>query len=626
MHRLITRIMYRLIVCIAAIGLVHAAAAEDADSAYVRYLRGLEGYAHPTSAPAPSSSAPAPSYRPIFKAPVAPAPPPPWLWTGFYIGPHVGATVGTADFADPFGSSIFGDKVATPGFLAGGQVGYNWQAPNSNWVLGVEAAASWLSSDGTNTCLASSGLFVSATCHADPNAIATLTARGGYALGPSGRTLIYAKGGVAFVHDRFDIATNATPSVGLAPLTTSSGFTRVGWTVGAGVEHAIAPAWSVKVEYDFVGLGGQTVATPPGLFQLSPGSSYNFSPAGAASVSQNLHEVNLGLNYKFGMDPLARWVPAPSGFPVKAPVTVVESGWDVEAGARYWYSSGRFQKDLGSTAESASATTLNSRLTYVTTANSGEFFGRADTPSDIFVKGNIGAGSLSSGHMNDEDWAIPPGFVGPGAVAYSNTLSNPITGGIDYATVDLGYDFFRGAGNKLGPFVGYNYYKENKSAYGCTQIANPISDCVPAIAGSVLVITENDTWSSVRLGVNGEFTIADRFKLGADIAFLPYLEFNGTDNHVLRALVSPESGIGRGVQLEGILSYLITDQFSVGVGGRYWAMWTTRDAVTEFGGAPCPCNTLPAKTERYGAFLQAAYKFGAWRRASGSGPVEWSPF
>ena len=38
-------------------------------------------------------------------------------------------------------------------------------------------------------------------------------------------------------------------------------------------------------------------------------------------------------------------------------------------------------------------------------------------------------------------------------------------------------------------------------------------------------------------------------------------------------------------------------------------MWTTKDAVTEFGGAPCPCQTLPAKTDRYGVFLQAAYHF-----------------
>jgi hypothetical protein len=105
--------------------------------------------------------------------------------------------------------------------------------------------------------------------------------------------------------------------------------------------------------------------------------------------------------------------------------------------------------------------------------------------------------------------------------------------------------------------------------------------------------------------------IADRFKLGADVAYLPYVTFNGTDNHVLRDLISPESGTGRGVQLEGILSYLVTDQFSLGVGGRYWAMWTTKDAITEFGGAPCPCQTLPAKTDRYGVFIQAAYRFDA---------------
>jgi outer membrane protease len=205
-------------------------------------------------------------------------------------------------------------------------------------------------------------------------------------------------------------------------------------------------------------------------------------------------------------------------------------------------------------------------------------------------------------------------------------LSNPVTGRIDYATLDLGYDLFRTAADKLGMFVGYNYYRETKSAFGCTQIANPISDCVPALPGSVLGITEDSTWQSFRIGVNGEFTIADRFKLGADIAYLPHVEFNGTDDHVLRALIVSQSGIGKGVQLEGILSYLITDQFSVGVGGRYWAMWTTRDAIAEFGGFPCPCQTLPAKTERFGAFLQASYNFGAWRRGPAGGPVEWSPF
>jgi outer membrane protease len=246
-------------------------------------------------------------------------------------------------------------------------------------------------------------------------------------------------------------------------------------------------------------------------------------------VNQNFQEVKLGLNYKIGTDPTARWGSASSAYPVKAPVMVAASGWDVEIGARYWYSRGRFQKDLGSTTDPALANILNSRLTYDSTANAGEFFGRVETPLNVFVKGNIGLGSIAGGHLNDEDWVI---FAG--TVPYSNTLSDPVKGGIDYATLDIGYNFSRGAGYKLGAFVGYNYFKEKKSAYGCTQIANPFSDCVPAIASSVLVITEDDIWKSTRIGVNGEVMIADRLKLGAEVAYLPYVTFNGTDNHVLR--------------------------------------------------------------------------------------------
>jgi hypothetical protein len=36
-------------------------------------------------------------------------------------------------------------------------------------------------------------------------------------------------------------------------------------------------------------------------------------------------------------------------------------------------------------------------------------------------------------------------------------------------------------------------------------------------------------------------------------------------------------------------------------------MWAT-DGYTNIFGTGCPCQTLPARTERYGAFLQASYK------------------
>lgn len=63
-----------------------------------------------------------------------------------------------------------------------------------------------------------------------------------------------------------------------------------------------------------------------------------------------------------------------------------------------------------------------------------------------------------------------------------------------------------------------------------------------------------------------------------------------------------------------MLSYLITKNFSIGVGGRYWAMWTKK-----FGEATCTGCDGPGiiagtqfskfSMERWGTFFQASYRF-----------------
>jgi hypothetical protein len=87
----------------------------------------------------------------------------------------------------------------------------------------------------------------------------------------------------------------------------------------------------------------------------------------------------------------------------------------------------------------------------------------------------------------------------------------------------------------------------------------------------------------LRLGVAADFFVLPRVKVSIDAAYLPYVSFDGTDNHVLRVLVSPENGNGQGAQLDLVVSYPFTDQFSLGVGGRYWSMFTT-SGETNFGG------------------------------------------
>ena len=186
-----------------------------------------------------------------------------WNWTGLYWGAHVGGSFGAeSSFSDPAGPGLYGGNVRNPSALAGIQVGYNYQ-PNANWLVGVEADLSAMNANGTNSCMVSSGLYISANCRVRQDALATLTGRVGFVTGPGGRTLLYAKGGAAFLSERLDITVGN-------PLGNSTDVTdgRWGWTAGVGIERALAPAWSVKFEYDYADFGsrddGDAVELPAG--------------------------------------------------------------------------------------------------------------------------------------------------------------------------------------------------------------------------------------------------------------------------------------------------------------------------------------------------------------------------
>jgi opacity protein-like surface antigen len=462
-------------------------------------------------------------------------------------------------------------------------------------VFGVEADANWADLDGTNTCFAFSGFYVSANCHSHTDALGTLTGRLGFVAGPTNRTLLYVKGGAAWENNSID----ATTGAGVGTPTTAARL-NWGWTLGAGVEHALAGNWSVKVEYDYLAFGNRNITAPASFFQTAPPNPFSYVavPGIAAGASQDIHEFKVGLNYRFGgpaMSPDDGW----GNGSIKDGPLPSAPGIEIEIGARYVHGWGRFQKDLG--IQGLGIGNLASRLTYDGMAtNGGELFARLDTKNNLMVKGLVGTGS-GGGRMNDEDWVLFGATV-----PYSNTLSD-VDNRITYGMVDVGYDWLRGPGYKVASFVGYSVLQQKMKGSGCTQIANPFSDCVPPIPTSVLAITEDDTWQAVRLGSAFDFMLMPRVKVSADAAYLPYVWFDGTDNHVLRSLVSPEDGHGRGVQLDLSVSYAVTDQWSVGVGGRYWALWTT-SAETNFGGTGFFVPQRLA-AEQIAVTFQASYKF-----------------
>jgi opacity protein-like surface antigen/outer membrane protease len=549
--------------------------------------------------------------------PVKASPPPAlaWSWAGWYIGAHSGAMWSGSKFSDPFGPSIFGDLVAVPGYLAGAQIGYNWQG--GNIVFGLEADGSLVSSDGSNTCVQFSGLFVGSNCRAKVKDLASFTGRLGVATGPAGRTLVYAKGGAAWIRNEVSINPNneffgATTPVIPQPPPTALHYDRWGWTAGAGVEHAMTPAWSLKAEYDYYRFGDETIATPPGFIvtATAPSATVFLVPARTSNISQDAHVLKIGANYKLGTDPWARWDNAPGNVYLKAAPRSWAPGWEVDLGARYWYSSGKFQWD-----NFAASNILESRLTYdKLTAHSGEFFGRIDSPWNFFAKGVIGGGRITGGHLNDEDWGLPPAIAGV-FTSYSNTLSEPVKGPMRYANFDLGYDLTRGLDYKAGPFIGYHYNREVMNAYGCTQTVSTALICVPSFGPGVLAITETAKWQALRLGFAGEVMLWDRVRLNGEVAYLPWVRFDGHDQHPLRPGVffDQSSDSGHGVQTEVLLSYLVTNQFSIGLGGRYWAMWTDGGTFTCTGCGDPGVTTAPFpsknNTERFGTFVQGSYRW-----------------
>ena len=172
------------------------------------------------------------------KAP--PVQPAPWTWAGLYLGGHIGGGLSATNFADPFGPSIYGDTVRSPAFLGGGQIGYNWQMPGSRWIFGVEADGSLMASDGmTNSCFSASANIVNSTCRVLPRATGTFTGRIGYAFGAEGRSMVYAKGGLAWGREDISMDLNSggnDPATRAAlAIHTDQSLTLWGGTVGIGL-------------------------------------------------------------------------------------------------------------------------------------------------------------------------------------------------------------------------------------------------------------------------------------------------------------------------------------------------------------------------------------------------------
>ena len=187
---------------------------------------------------------------------VAPAPyavqAPIFTWTGLYAGLQAGYAWDRVSVDNTFAAVPL--NISRDGFVGGAHVGYLYQTGPA--VFGLEG-------DVEGTTIKNSGLR------------ASLRGRLGFAMD---RTLFYVTGGGALANQNY---TMFSPFTGF---NTNTSATKLGWTVGAGVEYAFAPNWSARVEYRYSDFGKVAVND-----FVAP-----------ANVSRRENAVRVGVSYHFG--------------------------------------------------------------------------------------------------------------------------------------------------------------------------------------------------------------------------------------------------------------------------------------------------------------------------------------
>jgi outer membrane immunogenic protein len=188
---------------------------------------------------------------PVRAAPVIVSPV--YNWTGGYVGLFGGYGWGNSSFSAPLATSSFN----LSGGTFGGTLGYNWQVNQA--VFGVEGDLGWSNIRGSAPCGA-------LNCSTRNSWLGTVRGRAGIAVD---QYMPYVTGGFAFG----DVKTSVSGF-------SDSSATKTGWTLGAGVEAALAGPWTAKLEYLYVDLGrGSSVAGSDARFRTNivrAGLNYRF--------------------------------------------------------------------------------------------------------------------------------------------------------------------------------------------------------------------------------------------------------------------------------------------------------------------------------------------------------------
>ena len=187
--------------------------------------------------------------------------------------------------ASELGGTGLSSSSSPRGGIAGGQVGFNWQA--GMVVFGAEFDAQWSGQSNAVSLICTPPIpGCTATEAVKIRSLTTGRARIGLAFD---WLMPYVTAGGVLVNARDDLTVNVGgASANFQPLSN----TTLGWTAGAGVDVALSSNWSARFEYLHIRANGITSSV------LIPGFLGNGTASETASYRDNI--VRVGLNYRIG--------------------------------------------------------------------------------------------------------------------------------------------------------------------------------------------------------------------------------------------------------------------------------------------------------------------------------------
>jgi opacity protein-like surface antigen len=536
-------------------------------------------------------------------------------WEGMSFGGYVagdwssGQSVSQNWFAPyPLFSSTAPNQLSSTAFGGGGGVLIGYDKQYGQMVTGIMADYGWLfGNKATNNYSGTItwpgfgwvGQPFSGSYSQQLESLGTARWRIGYA--PNNDWLVYGDAGLAYGQ------TTTSSS-----LQTNTGFNfsgsrtgpAIGYAVGAGVQYAMGPNWSLGLDGLYYDLGDRDNVAVGNFSTYTNTHPPVLVPTPQLSSRGDFSGFQLRLTAEYQYDgAISEATVLPSTDPnTDVPITVA---------MRAGYSTGKTQMTLYNGNGSAQL----SRLTYndADTFTAEPYF-NMDIPNwGIYLTGFVGFGQQRGGNLQDEDFP-------PLTTPYSSTTSPLQDGQLEYGVIDVGYNGFTGENYKVGAFVGYTFENDNYNAYNCSQTASNLSIC-PSLPGpnginaNTLTMSDQFTWNAARIGISGSYKIPGGFTISGNAAWLPYIDVAETNYHWLRMpgdfyAAIPGSGTSsEGYQLEAKANYRISPGFDIGAGVRYWYMsakgnWNFQDATLN-GGSQAANWT----NSRLQAFLETGYHF-----------------